>query len=372
MTRSYIWPIVTRFAHLLLILFFAISYLLGDFEELLSLHVAFGLALAVVLFFRVLWGFVGPKYSRFSDFNFSLKDLMRYLLNPFSKTKEYIGHNPASSWAIVAMFVVGFLTTISGLLLYGIQENHGIFAFLHNSFYRDMEFLEDAHELFANLFVAIVLVHIAGSLLDKFVKNGDAIDSMISGYKKTKNKIVVELNLFQKIFAIIWIGVSLFSLYYLIFTNNIFVATHYEKQDYAALHSDFVEECASCHIIYPPYLLPKKSWEIMMSDLENHFGDDASLDDETNLSILNFLKQRSAENSTHQAAFGILKSLKDRNDTIIAISQTPYWKEIHKDIDEKIYKSEQVKSRANCAACHVDFEKGLLENHLIKMPKVEK
>lgn len=372
MTKSYIWPLVTRFAHILLILFFTVSYLLGDFDDLLNLHVAFGLALGVVLFFRVLWGFIGPEHSRFSDFNFSLSDLKEYLLNPLTKTKEYIGHNPASSWAIVSMFIISFLTIITGLLVYGIQENHGIFASLHSSFYRDMEFMEDIHELFSNLFVAIVVVHIAGSLLDKFVKKGDAIDSMISGYKETKKRVDIKLNIFQKLFAFIWIVLSLFSLYYLIATDNIFITNHNVKQDYAALHSDFVDECASCHIIYPPYLLPKESWVVMMKDLENHFGDDASIDDMTNISILRFLEKNSAEKSTHQAALGVLKSLKDKNDTIIAISKTPYWIDLHKEIDKKIFKSKKVKSVANCAACHVDFEQGMLENSLIKMPKVKK
>jgi len=366
MTKSYIWTFVTRFAHILLMLTFAISYILGDFERLLPLHVAFGLTLGVLLFFRIIWGFIGPKYSKFSDFNFSFEDLKEYLLSPFSKTKEYIGHNPASSYAIVGMFVVGFLTIVSGLLVYGIQENHGILSFLHNSYFGEMEILEDIHEFFSNLFIAIIAVHITGSLIDKFIKKGDSIDSMINGYKKTSKKIVVKLNIVQKLFAIIWIALSLFSLYYLIFANNIFIENKNVKQDYAALHVDFFDECGSCHITYPPYLLPKKSWEVMMKDLENHFGDDASIDDLTNISILKFLEENSAEKSTHQAAVGILNSLKENNDTIIAISKTPYWKEKHKDIDKSVFKNEKIKSRANCKACHTGIESGMLENDLIK------
>ena len=71
----------------------------------------------------------------------------------------------------------------------------------------------------------------------------------------------------------------------------------------------------------------------MMSDLENHFGDDASLDAADTLSILALLTKNSAENSTHQASLGILKSLRDDNGTI-AITKTPYWERKHKDIED--------------------------------------
>lgn len=184
MIKSYIWPLINRVSHILLIVFFSLSYILADFDNLLNLHVAFGLSLMVVFGFRIVWGFIGPKYSKFKDFNFKKEELKKYMISPFSKTKEYMGHNPASSYAIIAMIIVAIFTSISGLLTYGIQENHGVLSFLHNSFFRDMDLFEDIHEFFANLLLAIIALHVAGSLIDKYIKKGDAIDSMINGYKK--------------------------------------------------------------------------------------------------------------------------------------------------------------------------------------------
>lgn len=371
MTKSYIWPLANRVSHVLLILFFAAAYILGDFDELLSYHVAFGLALGVVFLFRGVWGFIGPQHSKFKDFNFNLLDLKEYLLSPFSKTKEYAGHNPASSWAMVAMLVVAFLAILTGVLTYGIEENHGVLSFLHSSYFKEMEIFKDIHEFFSNLFLAIVGVHIAGVLINRFIKKSDAIDSMVSGYKKLADKVDVKTNIAQKIFGIIWIVASLFSLYYLIFTkDNIFIANANVKQNYALLHKDFNNECGSCHITYPPFLLPKESWTLMMGDLENHFGDDASIDAVTNLSILAFLRQNSAQNSTHQAALKILKSLKDINSTL-AITKTLFWKHKHKEIEDRVFASKEIKSRANCKACHKDIERGLIENDLIQIPKIK-
>jgi cytochrome b len=372
MIKSYIWPLPNRVAHLLLILFFTLSYILGDFDRLLSYHVAFGLAFGVVIVFRIAWGLIGPKHSKFSDFNFSILDLKEYMFNVFTKTKKHIGHNPASSYAIIAMIVLALLSIFSGLLAYGIEENHGIFSFLHSSYFREMEIFKEAHELFANLLLGVILLHVSGTLIDKFIKRGDAIDSMIHGYKQTKQEESIKINILQKTFGLIWIVCSLFALYYLIFDkSNIFIANANVKQNYALLHSDFSKECGSCHIAFPPYLLPANSWDLMMSDLTNHFGDDASLDEPTTHSILSFLKKNSAENSTHQASLKILKSLKDKNSTI-AITKTPYWIKKHKELEQDIFASNEVKSKANCQACHQEIQNGLLENDLIKVPKIKK
>lgn len=129
MIKSYIWPLGNRISHVLMILFFVAAYLSGDEDELLSFHAVFGIALGVLIIFRILWGVVGPKYSKFSDFDFSIKNLVVYLSSVFAKTKAHIGHNPASSWAIIAMFIIGLLSILSGLLAYGVGENHGVFAF---------------------------------------------------------------------------------------------------------------------------------------------------------------------------------------------------------------------------------------------------
>lgn len=101
-----------------------------------------------------------------------------------------------------------------------------------------------------------------------------------------------------------------------------------------------------------------------MGDLENHFGDDASLDEDVNKNILTFLLKNSAETSTMQASWNFLNSIGDKD--IIALTKTSYWEKKHKDIPKDVFKNEKVKSVANCKACHTDIEKGLIENENIK------
>lgn len=101
-----------------------------------------------------------------------------------------------------------------------------------------------------------------------------------------------------------------------------------------------------------------------MSDLENHFGDDASIDEESNKNILTFLLENSAETSTMENSWKFLNSIGDKD--IIAISQTSFWKKTHEDISKEIFENKNIKSKANCKACHSDIEKGLIENENIK------
>lgn len=101
-----------------------------------------------------------------------------------------------------------------------------------------------------------------------------------------------------------------------------------------------------------------------MNDLENHFGDDASLEEDARINILNFLVQNSAETSTKEFSVKILDSIE--NNDIIAITQTSFWKEAHKNITKTVFEHKEVKSKANCKVCHSDIEKGLIEDDKIK------
>ncbi len=51
----------------------------------------------------------------------------------------------------------------------------------------------------------------------------------------------------------------------------------------------FTAECSSCHMAFPARFLPATSWEAMMGDLKNHFGEDASLDATTTAAITEYL-----------------------------------------------------------------------------------
>lgn len=367
--KVYVWTIPTRVFHALLVIFTIGAYITAEWDELLTLHVAFGSSIGVLILYRIVWAFMGPKYSRYRDLPLNIKELLEYLLYLFNPKKKYIGHNPAASFTMVGIIIVLILLGITGFLTYGIQENRGLFAFLHSSFFRDMELFEEIHEFLGVCLWFLIAAHVGGVLLDLLLHKQDGtLQSIFKGDKNFEGESA-RLTFFQKIVAFIGIGMSIFVLFYALSgKGNVLTSSYNQSIDYKKEHVLFAKECSACHTLYPPTLLPKRSWSLMMADLENHFGDDASLQREEEQSILAYLLENSAESSSSEASFKILASLK--NQDIIAITKTPFWKKRHDGIDSDLFKSEEVKSQANCKACHSDVEQGTLEDSNIKRPSV--
>ncbi len=362
MIRVFVWSIYTRAFHLFLALFVLIAFLSSDFDILLTLHIASGISVGVLLLFRVFWGFMDIKYSKFSDFNFNLIEVKEYLFNIFGEKKAYIGHNPIASYVMIAMIIVGILAVISGFVVYGVQEGRGVLSFLNFSIFKEMKLFKEIHEFFSNLFMFLIFAHIIGVLVDKFIHKSDTLNSIINGYKSSIDGKNLKLNFTHKIFGLIWLILSIAIFFYAFTSNNILTSNVNKEIFYAKESPLFVKECASCHIIYPPHLLPAKSWEKMMSNLSEHFGDDASIDEKDRVEITEYLIKNSAENSTKKEAFY------DLNNDKISISESSFWKKKHKKIPNEIFKNEKVKSRANCKACHKNIEKGLIDE--IKIPNL--
>ena len=366
MKKSYIWSLPTRVFHWLFVLFILLAFLTSDEDRLLNYHAVFGYAILILLIFRAFWGVFGPKHSLFKDFSNTIPNVKEFLKKIFEENQKYIGHNPLASYVLITMLIVAFLTVITGVLAFGVQEGKGILAFLNTPYFKEMKLFKEIHEFFSNLFIALIIAHVLGVIVDRLLhKKDETLNSIITGYKVTKEDESIKLNIYQKIFAsimfIFFISFLCFNLYT---PKNILTASIYQPIDYKTQNEDFVKECASCHTLYPPNLMPKKSWELIMSNLENHFGDDASLDEELNKNILAFLLKNSAETSTMENSWKFLNSIGDKD--IIALSKTTYWDKRHKDIPKEIFDNKEIKSKANCKACHSDIEKGLIEDENIK------
>jgi cytochrome b len=365
MHKSYIWTLPTRVFHWLFALLILGAFLTED-DNLLQYHTIIGYALLILILFRVLWGFFGPKYSKFKDFPVKLKDLKDFFLNIFNKEQKYIGHNPAASFVMLGMFGVILLVIITGILTLGIAEGKGVLSFLNDSFFHEMEFFEEIHEVLANIFLALIFAHLAGILIDKLLhSNHKTLNSIFTGFKQTNIQYDVKLTIFQKLLAFFFlVFFILFLAYNINQPNNIFTASKYKPINYTAQNELFVNECGACHTLYPPHTLPKHSWQIIMDNLDEHFGDDASLLENERKAILSFLIQHNADTSTQEMSYKISKSI--GSEGIIAMTQTNFWKNQHQAIPKAVFEHSEVKSKANCKACHNDIEKGLIEDDKIK------
>jgi cytochrome b len=123
-----------------------------------------------LVLFRILWGFIGTRYARFSDFVHGPARVRAYLRALLHRQPEqhYIGHNPAGALAIVALMALALAVTASGWALY--HEIGG-------------KALEEVHEAAANIMLALVGLHVAAVLLSSRLHHENLVAAMFSGYK---------------------------------------------------------------------------------------------------------------------------------------------------------------------------------------------
>ena len=130
----------------------------------------------------------------------------------------------------------------------------------------------------------------------------------------------------------------------------------------------YVAECASCHIAYPPGLLPARSWQKIMSNLNDHFGEDASLDAATVSELTRYLSDNSADNSTARFAKKVQRRLSE-DETPLRITELDFFKREHDELPVRLYRDNpKVGSLSNCNACHTRAEHGSFREREINIP----
>ena len=178
-----VWDPLVRVFHWSLATAFFVAYFTED--DLLVLHVYAGYLIGGLLLFRLIWGWVGSRHARFSDFVKRPSEVWAYLKSIFGQhPKRYLGHNPAGGAMVIALLVSLLLTTVSGIAIYGAGESAGPLAASLSGvgdFWSDV--LEGLHEFFANATVALVLFHVLGVLMASRQHKENLVKSMVNGLK---------------------------------------------------------------------------------------------------------------------------------------------------------------------------------------------
>jgi mono/diheme cytochrome c family protein len=121
------------------------------------------------------------------------------------------------------------------------------------------------------------------------------------------------------------------------------------------------KECGACHMVFPPQLLPARSWVALMDGLGDHFGETATLDAAAAKDIKDYLVAHAADTAggERHALRGLSAS-----DTPLRITDTPAWIREHnsREVSPAAFASPKVKSKSNCVACHANAAKGVFED----------
>lgn len=171
--QQFIYDLPTRIFHWFFVVLFIASFFIAktidDENPIFSFHMLIGLMLGGLVLLRIIWGFFGTRYARFSSFSLNPFELFYYFKDLLSlkKKRQWPGHNPASSWAALIMICSGLLLAITGILMTtGAKES-----------------FEDVHEILANTFLATALLHIMGVFFHSFRHQNGILFTMIHGKK---------------------------------------------------------------------------------------------------------------------------------------------------------------------------------------------
>jgi hypothetical protein len=130
----------------------------------------------------------------------------------------------------------------------------------------------------------------------------------------------------------------------------------------------YEQECSSCHFAYPPGLLPAKSWQTIMSRLDNHFGENAELVETDRSAIQDYLVNNSADKSKTRRSRRIMRTV-SATQPPLRITELPYFKREHDRIPNRLVKGNpKVGSFSQCDRCHQDAKQGYFSEHNIKIP----
>ncbi len=209
-TRSVaVWDPAVRFGHWLLVAAFAVAYLSAEEESggPDPLHVCGGYLVGAIVVLRVLWGFIGPRWARFTDFVYDPVTTARYLMDLVrGRARRYLGHSPAGGAMVVLLLLCLAATVVTGLIAYG-DRGKGPLAdadtTLITAAYADTNegdrqlgretrrngvngesMLGDVHGTLANITLGLVILHVLGVGLASVAHRENLVLAMIDGRKR--------------------------------------------------------------------------------------------------------------------------------------------------------------------------------------------
>ncbi len=132
----------------------------------------------------------------------------------------------------------------------------------------------------------------------------------------------------------------------------------------------YEEECGSCHFAYQPGWLPEASWRKLLDAkaLEDHFKENAELDEQTRKKLLDILVANSADKSRYKRSKKVMASLPE-GEAPLRITETPYIKTKHQEVyDDVVSKSKKVKSLSYCDKCHQKAKEADFDDDTVYIP----
>lgn len=381
MQRTLIWDVPTRLFHWSLVACFVLAWFTDEGDRWRAIHVFVGYMMLGLVAFRVLWGFAGSHFARFASFWFTPREAAQYAFKVLAgHAPRHVGHNPAGSVAIYILLALVVAVGISGVFVLGGDERQGLAAAVLS--FSQARWAKKLHEASATLMLLVVMAHITGVVVESWLHKENLARSMLNGCKDAPAGTPAARPAWAVagLMLVAMLGFAGWWFYYAIDRSIDGQGWHTKLETGIGEepHVKFVgrqlpdnkqwrDECGSCHSVFYPALLPKRSWDKLMATQDQHFGTDLALDAATVTAVRTFLLDHAAETHLTEAAFKIGGSIA-ADQTPLRVTETPYWVKKHRDISAADWANPNVKSKSNCAACHTDADEGTFEDGAMRIP----
>lgn len=359
-----VWDLPTRIFHWSLVALVAIGLITGFLspEWWMGVHLWAGYGTVLLVVFRLVWGIFGSEYSRLETFTFTPREVAAHIRELiFLRPVHYIGHNPAGALMIFALIFILAGITISGLLVLGGEENQGPLAGAAN--YQVGDLASEIHFTLTVILMVLISFHIIGVIMEIRLSGENLVRSMIDGVKNIPDSIKPPSHRSARPLA----AITAMAAFAMLAGSLLWAFSTMPPSGLTqmAMNDDFQSECGDCHEVYHPSLLPRASWAALMANLEDHFGEDASLMPETAIAITAHLVTYASEAWDTEAAnrFRTVSG-----ESPFQITATPYWVRKHDEVTAETFKRKGVGGKSHCQSCHRDAETGRFDDQKIKIP----
>lgn len=170
-----VWDLPLRLWHWLLAVLVLVAWVTPNVHD--ELHRLAGYAILGLLAFRLIWGLIGTRHSRFRSLRARLRATPAYLWNlRRGRTGRYLGLNPAGTAMQLALLLLLIVSAGSGAMQVTVRF-FGIW------------WVEDTHEVTSYILIPLVVLHVAGVVLVSRLQRENLARAMLTGRKLLRRSI---------------------------------------------------------------------------------------------------------------------------------------------------------------------------------------
>ena len=179
-----VWDAPVRLFHWLLVLLFAFMFVSGNLKgDWMEWHMRSGYAILALVLFRILWGFAGSTYARFSSFVAGPSAGIAFARKLLARAPAHVaGHNPLGGWMVLALLIALLFQVGTGLFANDDILIEGPLAALVTKATSDK--LTSWHYWNVNVLLALVAAHVLAVLYHAVFMKENLIGAMFTGLKR--------------------------------------------------------------------------------------------------------------------------------------------------------------------------------------------